>query len=110
MSVMRAKFKVGSLVENTDSTTGEKNQEQVHLHAVYSSDPESENAKWSKWTPAGSMNITINNPGAFGILKANQEYFLDFTPVEGERVVFDKQGNPESEENGVADFLVGEGG
>lgn len=110
MSVMRAKFKASTVSEIKNPTTGEKESESVYMFAVYSSDPESENAKWAKWTPAGSLNITINNPGAFGILKANQEYFLDFTPVEGERVVFDKQGNPESEENGVADFLVGEGG
>jgi hypothetical protein len=85
MSVMRAKFRVGSVRENI--TNGEKDQEIVALSAVYSDDPDSENAKWSKWTPAGSLNMTINNPGAFGILKQGQEYFLDFTEAESESKV-----------------------
>ena len=84
MPELRAKFRVSSVQETNNRETGEKEQEYVSIHAVYSSDPNSENAQWSKWTPAGSLSMTINNPGAFGILKANQEFYLDFTAVENE--------------------------
>jgi hypothetical protein len=57
-------------------------QETVELSAVYSSDPNSENAKWSKWTPSASFSITINNPAAIGKLSRGHEYYVDFIAVE----------------------------
>lgn len=79
--VLRAKFRVTSVTRSIDAD-GNASQEVVKLSAVYSSDPESENAKWSKWTPSGSLEMTINNPNAFGTLSNGHEFYIDFTPAE----------------------------
>ena len=69
-----------SSVTHSKEADGTTSQEQVQLTAVYG--PEgSENANWSKWTPAASFTIHINNPHAFGALSKGHEFFVDFTPV-----------------------------
>jgi hypothetical protein len=79
MSVLRAKLRVSRVThdKNGDGTTS---QETVELHAVYSNDPASENAKWC-WTPSANFSLSINNPEAFGKLSSGHEFFVDFTPV-----------------------------
>lgn len=79
-SVTRCKMKVTGATYTKD-VTGNIDSETVQLQAVYSSDPDSENGKWSKWTPCASFSITINNPDAIGKLSAGHEYFVDFTPA-----------------------------
>lgn len=39
------------------------------------------NEEWSKWTPAGSVKLQINNPAAIGQFEVGKEYFVDFTPA-----------------------------
>lgn len=55
--------------------------ETVCFGAVCSEDPNSENKWFADATPALELSQTINNPAAFGSFVANQEYYLDFTPV-----------------------------
>lgn len=73
-----AKFRVQSRTESA-SWTGEKGktQESVKLMAV--SDPANEN--WSKWTPAGSIELTITNPAALDQFKVGEEFLVTFTPA-----------------------------
>lgn len=81
-AVLRAKMRVVEVaaIKNEDGSTM---SERLKLQAVYG--PEgSENAQWSKWTPAADFNITINNPNAFGKLSSGHEYFVDFTPASKE--------------------------
>ena len=52
----------------------------MKLSAVYGTG-ETENAKWTKWTPSASFDIQINNPDAMGKLSKGHEYFVDFTPA-----------------------------
>lgn len=40
------------------------------------------NESWSKWTPAGSLAITINNPDACGKFKPGKNYYIDFSEAE----------------------------
>lgn len=40
-----------------------------------------ENSTWSKYTPGGSIKLTINNPEAFSAFKIGEYYFVDFTPA-----------------------------
>lgn len=49
------------------------------MQPVYSDDPKSEN--WLFWnaTPSGQLQMTINNPEAFGHFKSGRAYYLDFT-------------------------------
>lgn len=39
------------------------------------------NKTWSKWTPGGSVKLTINNPEAFDQFQPGETYFVDFTPA-----------------------------
>lgn len=78
--VIRCKMRVQSVRQDFNAE-GKPESELVQLTAVYSSDPNSENAQWSKWTPSASFNMTINNPAAFGSLTRDHEFYVDFTPV-----------------------------
>lgn len=90
MSVLRAKIRVGSVMEDKTSKDGEnweKSSERVIAHAVYSDDPNSENKQWSQWTPSFHLDMTINNPGAWGKVKVGDEFYIDFVPVEKAKAV-----------------------
>lgn len=80
-AVLRAKMRVLEVSQRMDEK-GQPEQEIVKLTAVYSDDPNSENAEWSKYTPAADFNIHITNPGAFGQLSRGHEFYIDFIPVE----------------------------
>lgn len=73
--VLRAKFKCINVTTGPDGD--EKLWESVELNAVYAT--EGENASWSKWTPSGSVKMSITNAGAFGKLEQGREYYIDFT-------------------------------
>ena len=45
-------------------------------------DKEGTNKSWSKWTPSGSLSITITNPDAIDKFTIGKAYYLDFTPVD----------------------------
>lgn len=82
-AVLRAKMRVDEVTRKIDEN-GQPEQEIVNakLQAVYSSDPDSENAQWSKWTPSAHFQIWINNPEAFGQLSRGHEFYVDFIPVD----------------------------
>jgi hypothetical protein len=40
------------------------------------------NESWSKYTPSGNIEMTINNPVALAAFVIGQSYFVDFTPAE----------------------------
>jgi hypothetical protein len=77
--ITRCKMRV-ALVLTRETTEGHIEQEQVTLVAVIG-DANSENGKWSKWTPAATFDITITNPDVFGKLSEGHEYFVDFSPA-----------------------------
>lgn len=79
---IRAKFSCAFL-EEIKTPEGDKESETVTLHAVYGTDG-TDNATWSKWTPAGTLSMTISNPEAFGQFVRGKEYFLDIKPAAGE--------------------------
>lgn len=80
MSVIRAKIKIDSVLEN--NLGEEKNNEQIYASAVYSPDNTTENYEFSLATPSLSLNMVISNPMAFDRLVQGKEYYLDFIPVE----------------------------
>lgn len=79
--VLRLKMCVGSVKSVADSD-GNKYQEELSFSAVYSNVEDSANQKWSKWTPAASLNMNISNPDAFGNVLPGQYVFVDITPCE----------------------------
>lgn len=40
-----------------------------------------ENKTWSKWTPGGTVELSINNPDAFAAFTIGETYFVDFSPA-----------------------------
>lgn len=40
-----------------------------------------ENKTWAKYTPGGSVKLSINNPEAFAAFKIGETFFVDFTPA-----------------------------
>ena len=57
--------------------------ETVKLSAVVGMDGDNED--WSKYTPSGSVEMSIDNPGAQGFFKPGADYFLDFEEVVKEK-------------------------
>jgi len=75
---------VGSVKSSCDAN-GDKVAEEVRLEAAYG--PEgSPNAQWSKWTPAASLFMQINNPGAFGKVLPGQFFFVDIIPTDKDAI------------------------
>lgn len=64
----------------TEVTKYAYGSELVKLRAVYSSNNQEDN-NYSKATPAASMELTIDNPDAQGVLVAGKSYYVDFTHV-----------------------------
>jgi hypothetical protein len=77
---MRAKFRVSSIAE-TKAQDGSVISERLMFDAVYSPDPNSENAAWAKYTPYGHLEMVVDNPNLFGHFTPGQELYLDFIPV-----------------------------
>lgn len=69
---LRAKFRVNHVIEYADGS------EQVDLSAA-NGRADTANAQWSKWTPAGKLTMTINNPTAQKVLRPGAYVFLDIS-------------------------------
>lgn len=66
---IRAKFKVDSIqVHGEENTT-------IRLRAVYSDDPNHENAKYWKYTPSGDLTMTVVS-SVVKDFKEGQEYYI----------------------------------
>jgi hypothetical protein len=72
---VRAKFKCDEVAQ---TTSGSK----VTMSPVYSNDPNSENGKFFKWTPFGSIVMGTINPEAAAQFAPGKEFFVDFTVAE----------------------------
>jgi hypothetical protein len=70
--MIRAKFTVMRVTQDGDN-------EVVTAEAAIEGD---DNKDWAKYTPAGSLSMTIGNPAAQGALKEGQSFYLDITPIE----------------------------
>ena len=63
-------------------TTNSYGQEIAKLEAVFSNETNGgslEDNSYAKATPTASLNITIDNRDAQGILKAGKYFYVDFT-------------------------------
>lgn len=76
--MIRAKFKV---VETRQVDYGSGKQEVVKLSAASGEG----NETWSKWTPSGSIEMSITNPDAVNQLELGKHFFVDFTPADEAR-------------------------
>ena len=72
MERVKAKFVVE---EFTESSYGRA----VKLRAVVNGPG---NESWSKWTPSGSLQMTITNPAAAAFFTVGKQVFIDFTEAD----------------------------
>jgi len=69
------------------NATGDITQENLTLLPVpksgaYPSDGSDEDNSYARWTPAGELKLTIQNPALFGKLPIGARFYVDFTPAE----------------------------
>jgi len=79
--MMRAKMKVAAVVNHGGCET-------LTFYAVsksdgYPADGSDENNTFAKWTPTAELNMTITNPALIGKFTVGQEFYVDFTLVDG---------------------------
>lgn len=77
--MVRAKCKVVTITKRTSAHGQAPMQEssEVELQPVYGAG----NENWSKYTPSGSIKLTINNPAALEEFNIGELYYVDFTPA-----------------------------
>lgn len=77
--MMRAKMKV------TRTEAHNPTSETITMTPVsadkYPDDGSDENNTYAKFTPSGSLSLTIANPALLGKFEIGQVYYLDFTKV-----------------------------
>jgi len=78
MAHMRAKMRVSAIKVWNDQ------QEDVSMMAVTGKDPfgpdgESEDNSYARWTPSGTLTLSITNPALRGSFHEGQTFYLDFT-------------------------------
>lgn len=77
MITTRAKFKCISETRNSYNVAdGVRTYE---FQAMYDADVP-EDQRYAKYTPSGSLKITVDNPNV--TFELGQQYYLDFTPAE----------------------------
>lgn len=48
----------------------------------YGPNGENEDNSFARWTPTGSLTLTITNPDLLGKFQPGQNFYLDFTPAQ----------------------------
>lgn len=75
MSV-RAKFRCDNIEPADDDLVT------ISMSPVYDSNPESENGRFWKYTPWGSVQLGTINKAASDQFEVGKEYFVDFSPAD----------------------------
>lgn len=75
--MVRCKMIVTEKAERFNQWQNDASKEQVNVKLTIANGPA--NKTWSKYTPSGSMELSITNPAAFDQMKLGQAYFVDFT-------------------------------
>jgi hypothetical protein len=82
--MMRAKLQI-TKVETHKTDKGETLQETVSMMPVtskpFNPDGENEDNTFARWTPGGTVSLTISNPKLFGKFTEGQRFYADFTPA-----------------------------
>ena len=73
MDKVRAKFRVSGIKHLYWSQTARE----IEMQAVMA-DEVPENQRYHKYTPSGTLTITIDNPPASDFFELGKEYYLDF--------------------------------
>ncbi|RWE59800.1 MAG: hypothetical protein E5V22_05995 [Mesorhizobium sp.] len=77
MAAMRAKMQITRIEKHGDT-------EALHFHAVsrsssYPADGSDEDNTYAKFSPCGSLSLTVANPALIGKFEVGEKYYLDFS-------------------------------
>jgi hypothetical protein len=80
---MRAKFYITSVEQFGEPVT----QERLSFSAVgksggYGDDGLDEDNTYARYSPMGSLSLTVANPALLGKFAQGEKFYLDFTPAE----------------------------
>ena len=83
MPAMRAKFYITGIEQFGEPVS----QERVNFSAVgksngYGADGLDDDNTYARYSPSGSLSLTIANPALLGKFAAGEKFYLDFTPAE----------------------------
>lgn len=83
MADMRAKMQITSVTAYP--TAGPATQEMLQFSPVgsssYPSDGSDEDNTYARYTPCGSISLTVQNPALLGQYKLGDTFYVDFTSV-----------------------------
>jgi len=84
MTTMRAKVKITNIAAYP--TAGAATQEALTFHfpskdGAYPADGGDEDQSFAKYSPQGSLSLTVANPVLLGKFSVGDTFYLDFTPV-----------------------------
>ena len=83
MQAVRAKMVVHALTKRGHFQDGKAVTSQIDVEAApVTGKGGDENKSYSKWTPSGSLKLTITNPDCFEFFKEGAEFYVDITPAE----------------------------
>lgn len=82
--MMRAKMKVLSVeaTEYGETIKAAPVTTPVAGKPDYGPNGESEDNTFARFTPSGSLSLTVNNPDLIGKIKPGQKFYVDFTLAE----------------------------
>ncbi len=76
MTKLRCKFRLRSITEYQPGQP-----KRYSFDAAISQDTP-ENERFTRYTPSGTLEVTIDNPLAAEMLKPGQDYYLDVVPAD----------------------------
>ena len=77
---MRAKVQVRSVTPSGEPVTSEVLvMAPVAKSTAYPTDGSDEDNSFARWTPSGSISLTVNNPALLGQFRVGQKLYVDFT-------------------------------
>lgn len=79
--MFRAKMVVQSVEKSTNADSIKAMP--VSGKAPYGPDGESEDNTFARYTPSGSLQLSITNPELVGKIQPGDTFYVDFTKVEG---------------------------
>lgn len=76
---VRAKFRCDRFVQHSSYQKGQQGQRE-YIFTAQCADEVEENKRFHKYTPNGSLSITVDNPAVS--FEPGQAYYLDFSPAD----------------------------
>lgn len=80
MPAMRAKMRI-TKVEQFEGGSEKLEFTAVSKSTAYPADGSDEDNTYAKFSPTGSLTLTVANPALAGRFKPGQRFYLDFTEV-----------------------------